>query len=89
MDEKFPFSVESSRVDRIEHAESLEQLLEIVGEIIGSEKYADTEQGGAELSKANRAGIAKFGRRAYFTAFDEAFGPGLAGQYMRPPEDNE
>lgn len=79
------FSFES----RIERAESMVELLRLVSETMSSEGYIKRQEGGENISKANRAGIAKFGRRAYFTAFDEKFGPGMAEQYMRPPEDNE
>lgn len=75
--------------DRLEKAESLNEILDLVNEVMISETYVNTGKGGDLISKANKAAIAKFGRRAYFNAFDEKFGPGLAEQYMRPPADNE
>ncbi len=85
--ERHSLEVKNDFESRVEKAETIAEMLSLVDEVMVSDGYINKGEGGEKISVANRTGIKRFGRRAYYEAFDEKYG--MAEIYMRPPEENE
>ncbi len=82
-----PRERENDFESRLERAENIVEILQLVDEIMTSDEYINTGSGGEYINLANRKSIQRFGRRAYYEAFDEKYG--MARMYMNPPESEE